>query len=108
MNAPQEARSPAVAGVQGPDSHGTSPPFDMNPAESVASLERALRTLKAIRQRYEVGCSAHRDARFYGVQVVVDRSDVAWISATIEALERAVPVAGTEPLPTAPLIGKHE
>lgn len=93
MISAQEARSTPAAE---PDSQDMNHPLDVNAAERVVSLERALRTLRAIRQRYEVGCRANRDARFYGVQVVVDRSDVAWITATIEALERAVPSAPTQ------------
>ena len=60
------------------------------PTESQVSLQRALRTLRAVRQRYETGRNAHADARFYGVHVVVDHGDVAWIAAAIEAVEKAI------------------
>jgi hypothetical protein len=60
------------------------------PTESQVSLQRALRTLRAVRQRYETGRNAHADARFYSVRVVVDHGDVAWIAAAIEAVEKAI------------------
>jgi hypothetical protein len=60
------------------------------PTESQVSLQRALRTLRAVRQRYETGRNAHADARFYGMHVVVDHGDVAWIAAAIEAVEKAI------------------
>ena len=52
-------------------------------------LEQALRTLRAIRQRYETESdgSAGRK-RSYSVQVALNYSDMLWITATIEALER--------------------
>ena len=62
--------------------------------EGQASLQRALRTLRAVRQRYETGRNAHPDARSYRVHVVVDHGDVAWITTAIEAVEKAI-VAGT-------------
>jgi hypothetical protein len=63
---------------------------ETRPSESQVSLQRALRTLRAVRQRYETGRSAHADARFYSVHVVVDHGDVAWIAAAIEAVEKAL------------------
>jgi hypothetical protein len=36
--------------------------------------------------------TAHPDARLYSVHVALDDSDMVWIAATIEALEK--PVAG--------------
>ncbi len=54
-----------------------------------ASLQRALDTLRAIRERYEAGCNAHPEARCYSVQVAVGRSDIAWISLAIELLQDA-------------------
>lgn len=59
------------------------------PTESQVSLQRALRTLRAVRQRYETGRTAHAEGRSYSVHVVVDHGDVAWISAAIEAVEKA-------------------
>ena len=66
------------------------------PTESQVSLQRALRTLRAVRQRYETGRNAHADARFYGVHVVVDHGDVAWITAAIEAVEKAIAAGAAE------------
>jgi hypothetical protein len=74
---------------------------DTSPSESQVSLQRALRTLSAIRQRYELGHHVHADARFYRVNVVVEGGDVAWISATIEALEKAIAAGATEALHAA-------
>ena len=66
------------------------------PSDSQMSLQRALRTLTGIRQRYEVGRHVDADAHFYRVHVVVDPSDMAWITATIEALERVIADAATD------------
>ena len=63
---------------------------DRNPVESRESLQRAVRTLRAIRLRYEIGRNTHPDVRFYSVQVAVDSGDMAWITAAIEALERGL------------------
>jgi hypothetical protein len=54
------------------------------------SLQRALRTLSGIRERYTLGHYAHPDLPFFRVQVVVDGGDVAWITATIETLEKVI------------------
>jgi hypothetical protein len=70
------------------------------PTESQVSLQRALRTLRAVRQRYETGRNAHADAdadaHFYSVHVVVDHGDVAWIAAAIEAVEKAITAGAGE------------
>jgi hypothetical protein len=66
------------------------------PTESQVSLQRALRTLRAVRQRYEAGRNAHADARFYSVHVVVDHGDVAWIAAAIGAVEKAITAGAAE------------
>jgi hypothetical protein len=55
-----------------------------------ANLERAVLTLRAIRQRYETGHSAHPYARSYSVHLAVDYGDMAWIMAAIDAMERAL------------------
>jgi hypothetical protein len=65
-----------------------------NPSESQVSLQRVLRTLRAVRQRYETGRNAHPDTRSYSVHVVVDPGDIAWISAAIEAVEKAIAAGG--------------
>ena len=64
--------------------------------ESQMRLEQALRALRGIRQRYELGRNAHPRARFYSVNVVVDCGDVAWLSAAIEAMENAIGRGSTE------------
>jgi len=69
---------------------------DRSPSDSQVSLHRALRTLAAIRQRYKDGRDAHAGARWYRVHVVLNSGDVAWINATIEALEKAIAVAPSE------------
>jgi hypothetical protein len=53
-------------------------------------LQQALRTLRAIRQRYETG----RDTgsgylRFDSIHVALGYADMLWITAVIEALEKA-------------------
>jgi hypothetical protein len=53
-------------------------------------LEQALRTLRAIRQRYETESDASSGRkRAYSVQVALNYSDMLWITATIEALEKS-------------------
>jgi len=61
-----------------------------NPPENRVALQVALSTLRGIRQRYETGRIARPDARRYREHVVVDYSDMPWITAAIEALERAI------------------
>ena len=75
------------------DAHGRN---DRNPSESRVSLQRALRTLRAVRQRYETGRNAHLEARSYSVNVVVDHGDVAWIAAAIEAVENVIAAGAAE------------
>ena len=71
-------------------------PSEKSPSESQVSLQRAVRTLRAVRQRYETGRNAHPDARSYSVHVVVDHGDVAWIAAAIEAVEKAIAAGAAE------------
>jgi hypothetical protein len=65
-------------------------------SESQVSLQRALRTLSVIRERYELGRYAHPDLPFFRVQVAVDGGDVAWITATIETLEKVIATVASE------------
>jgi hypothetical protein len=60
-----------------------------NPPNQV-TLQLALRALRGIRQRYETGRVARPDARRYSQHVVVNYSDMAWITAAIEALEKVI------------------
>jgi hypothetical protein len=69
---------------------------ETKPSESQVSLQRALRTLRAVRQRSETGRNAHPDTRYYSVHVVVDPGDIAWISAAIEAVEKAIAAGAAE------------
>ena len=69
---------------------------ETKPSESQLSLQRALRTLRAVRQRYETGRNAHLEARSYSVNVVVDHGDVAWIAAAIEAVEQVIAAGAAE------------
>ena len=51
-------------------------------------LQQAVRTLRAIRQRYEAGSNAGSGyVRSYSVQVALGYADMLWITAAIEALE---------------------
>ena len=63
-------------------------------------VEQALRTLRAIRQRYEAESKAGSGRmRSYTVQVALGYADMLWISAAIEALEKAgapAPAAGPQ------------
>jgi len=53
-------------------------------------LEQALRTLRAIRQRFEMESDAASGRRrSYTVQVALGYADMRWIAAAIEALEEA-------------------
>jgi len=53
-------------------------------------LEQAIRTLRAIRQRYESESDAgSARRRSYSLQVALGYADMRWIAAAIEALERA-------------------
>src|SRR5262249_31883067 len=63
-------------------------------------LNQALRTLRAIRQRYETGRDAGSGCmRSYTVQVGLGYADMLWIAAAIEALERATTPSGDEQVP---------
>jgi hypothetical protein len=53
-------------------------------------LEQALRTLRAIRRRYETETKQGPGrVRSHTVQVALGYADMLWITAAIEALERA-------------------
>jgi hypothetical protein len=67
-----------------------------NPPESQGTLQQALRTLRGIRQRYEMERTAHPDVRSYGMHVALGDSDMFWIAATIEALEKPIATGATE------------
>jgi len=66
-----------------------------NPSESRRALRQALLSLHVIRLRYEIDCR-NSDTRSRSVLVALSCADMLWITATIEALEKAVagPLAG--------------
>ena len=60
-------------------------------------LNQALRTLRAIRERYETGSAAGSGCiRSCKVQVSLDYADMLWIAAAIEALEMATTASRNE------------
>ena len=60
-------------------------------------LNQALRTLRAIRLRYETGCAADSGCiRSHMMQVSLDHADMLWIAAAIEALEMATTASRNE------------
>ena len=53
-------------------------------------LEQAIRTLRAIRQRYETESDAGSGRRrSFTIQVALGYADMRWLAAAIEALETA-------------------
>ena len=69
---------------------------------SQSSLQQALSTLLAIRQRYATGHEAHPGARFYSVQVALGSADMLWLTVAIDALEQAIADGAREaPAPAA-------
>ncbi len=72
-------------------------PSDSRLPESQVSLHRAVRTLRAIRERYETGRKVDSAyVRAYSVQVALGYADMLWISAAIEALEESIADSSTE------------
>jgi hypothetical protein len=111
MNAALQADGAWPANAQPRESRDANGRNDRDPSESRVSLQRALRTLRAVRQRYETGRNAHPDARSYSVHVVVDHGDVAWIAAAIEAVEKVIAAGAAEAAGAAgearPQAGQH-
>ena len=69
-------------------------------SESQENLHRAVRTLGAFRERYETGRNAGSGyLRSYTVQVALGYTDMLWITAAIEALEKAIADSATGPAP---------
>jgi len=61
------------------------------PSVSQVRLQQAVRTLRALRQRYELERNVDSDyARAYSLQVAFGYADMFWITAAIEALEKAL------------------
>ncbi len=66
--------------------------------ESQVSLQRAVRTLRAIRERYDSGHKVGSGyVRAYSVQVAFGHADMLWITAVIEALEKAIADSASGP-----------
>jgi hypothetical protein len=65
--------------------------------ERQASLQQALRTLRAIWQRYEIDRMRNSELRARVVHVALGHSDMCWITAAIGALEEAVAAAAKTP-----------
>jgi hypothetical protein len=63
--------------------------------KTISTLQQALRTLRAIQERYESGRNVGSDyVRAYSVRVAFGYADMFWITAAIEAVEKAI-AAGT-------------
>src|ERR1700758_2275898 len=79
------ARDLAAMTTKLQSSNGAGPP------ENQVRLQQAVRTLRAIRQRYEMGRNVDSDyVRAYSLQVALGYADMFWITAAIEALEKAI------------------
>lgn len=62
-------------------------------------LQQAIRTLRAIRHRYEAGRNADFGfVRSYSVQVALGYADMRWITAAIEVLEKAIAPSSSDGL----------
>ena len=75
--------------------------LSINPPQSQSSLQQALRTLRGIRRRYEVERTAHPDM-LCNLHVAFGDSDMNWLDAAIEALEKPSAAGGTEAAGGAP------
>jgi hypothetical protein len=63
--------------------------------ETQITLQYAIRTLRGIRHRYEMQRTAHPDA-LCNLHVALGDSDMMWINAAIEALEKPIAADVTE------------
>jgi hypothetical protein len=71
------------------------------PDDSVA-LQQAVRALRAISHTYETGRKVDSDyGRAYSVHVAMGHADIAWVTATIEALEEDIAASLTDRTITA-------
>ena len=70
--------------------------IERNPSESQVSLELAVRTLRGIRQRYEIDRARNTDARFLTMHVALGYADMCWINAAIEVLEKSIASSATD------------
>jgi hypothetical protein len=60
------------------------------------SLQLALRTLRGIRQRFEIDRARNSDARVITMHVAVGSADICWINAAIEVLEESIAASATD------------
>jgi len=74
-------------------------------SERQASLQRALHTLRAIWQRYEIERAGNSDLRARVVHVALGHSDMCWITAAIGALGRSTYRCSESPGQAATLNG---
>lgn len=70
--------------------------IERNLSKSQVSLQQALRTLCAFRERYAVDHARYSDARSLTVHVTLGYSDMCWITAAIEALEKSIAGSAAE------------
>jgi hypothetical protein len=61
--------------------------------DSLMSLQQALRTLRAIRMRYEID-RQNSGARLRNVTVSLSCADMLWVTAAIQALEKTIAAGG--------------
>jgi hypothetical protein len=60
------------------------------------NLQLALRTLRGIRQRYEIDRARNSDARLLTMHVALGYADICWINAVIEVLEESIARSATD------------
>jgi hypothetical protein len=78
---------------------------ERDPAESQMRLRQALRTLRGIRQRYKFDHAGRPDSYPPSVQVALGHTDMCWITAAIEAVEKqSQPVQPKLPDPKSKLV----
>ena len=61
--------------------------------EGQLRLLQALRTLRGIRQRHEMARATYSGSRLLTSHVALDDTDMRWIAAVIDALEKAIVAA---------------
>jgi hypothetical protein len=66
---------------------------ERNVPESHERLQQALRTLRAIGQRYEIDRARNPDGRSFTLKIALGCGDMRWISAVIELLEKSTATA---------------
>ena len=69
---------------------------ESDPAESQIRLRQALHTLRGIHQRYKFDHAKRPDSYHLSVHVALGHTDMCWIIAAIEAVEKAIAAGATE------------